>query len=207
MDLLFSDIDECTVNMDECDDNAICINTPGSRYCECQQGQQQFLCWFLCCQLQFNYIYNEGSQKLLQQLWKALFMISVYSSGFRSIGVPPWPACFNINECMEVTHNCVDPFLFVGYTGNGTFCEDIDECVTDTDNCASESTCSNSPGGFTCLCNTGFTGDGVHCTGTQSCNIFTCFNHSSITCFKHVFQPRVFIVVFVLGCDQIIYIF
>ena len=39
MDLLFSDIDECTVNMDECDDNAICINTPGSRYCECQQGQ------------------------------------------------------------------------------------------------------------------------------------------------------------------------
>ena len=126
------------------------------------------------------FIYNEGSQKLLQQLWKALFMISVYSSGFRSIGVPPWPDCFNINECMEGTHNCVDPFLFVGYTGNGTFCEDIDECVTDTDNCASESTCSNSPGGFTCLCNTGFTGDGVHCTGTQSCNIFTCFNHSSI---------------------------
>ena len=121
-----------------------------------------------------NYIDNEGSQKLLQLLWKALFMISVYSSGFRSIGVPPWPACFNINECMEGTHNCVDPFLFVGYTGNGTFCEDIDECVTDTDNCASESTCSNALGGFMCSCNMGFTGDGVHCTGTQSRVLTTC---------------------------------
>ena len=42
---------------------------------------------------------------------------------------------------------------------------DINECDTDVDNCADNAVCTNTDGGFTCECNSGFTGDGVTCTG------------------------------------------
>ena len=32
------DIDECIDETDDCDDNAICINTDGSFTCECESG-------------------------------------------------------------------------------------------------------------------------------------------------------------------------
>ena len=34
---MFVDIDECSLN--ECDNNAKCVNTPGSFYCECIEGK------------------------------------------------------------------------------------------------------------------------------------------------------------------------
>lgn len=35
---LFSDIDECTSGKDNCDANALCINTEGSYQCNCKPG-------------------------------------------------------------------------------------------------------------------------------------------------------------------------
>ena len=35
---IHSDIDECTEETDNCDDNAICTNTDGSFTCECESG-------------------------------------------------------------------------------------------------------------------------------------------------------------------------
>lgn len=35
-----SDIDECSEGLDECDDNAQCVNTPGSYRCVCESGYQ-----------------------------------------------------------------------------------------------------------------------------------------------------------------------
>ena len=35
-----------------------------------------------------------------------------------------------------------------------------DECSTTAANCVDDSTCINSPDGFTCLCDFGLTGDG-----------------------------------------------
>ncbi len=40
---------------------------------------------------------------------------------------------------------------------------DIDECVTGMDNCDENAVCIDTFGGFTCVCNAGFTGDGVNC--------------------------------------------
>lgn len=42
---------------------------------------------------------------------------------------------------------------------------DIDECDTNTDNCSSDANCTNTDGGFTCVCNTGYTGAGDACQG------------------------------------------
>ena len=42
---------------------------------------------------------------------------------------------------------------------------DIDECVLGTDNCDENAACTNTAGSFTCACNTGYSGDGVTCTG------------------------------------------
>ena len=42
---------------------------------------------------------------------------------------------------------------------------DDDECSNRSNDCSENAECSNSPGGFTCKCNEGFTGDGKTCAG------------------------------------------
>ena len=42
---------------------------------------------------------------------------------------------------------------------------DINECSTNTHNCYANATCTNTAGGFTCTCKTGYTGNGQLCTG------------------------------------------
>ena len=42
---------------------------------------------------------------------------------------------------------------------------DIDECIEETDNCDGNGICTNTDGSFTCLCEPGFSGDGVQCDG------------------------------------------
>ena len=44
---------------------------------------------------------------------------------------------------------------------------DLDECTEDIHNCHGNATCMDIPGSFLCTCNSGFTGDGVTCEGTQ----------------------------------------
>ena len=45
---------------------------------------------------------------------------------------------------------------------------DIDECTDMTDNCDDmNAMCSNTEGSFMCMCNEGYTGDGVMCEGTR----------------------------------------
>ena len=45
------------------------------------------------------------------------------------------------------------------------FLSDVDECRAGTDNCQQQ--CTNTPGGFTCGCNTGYEllGNGYQCQG------------------------------------------
>ena len=48
-----------------------------------------------------------------------------------------------------------DPYLF--YT-------DIDECTVGPNNCSIYASCLDRPGSFDCVCNEGFSGDGVDCS-------------------------------------------
>ncbi|CAB4041080.1 deleted in malignant brain tumors 1 -like [Paramuricea clavata] len=42
---------------------------------------------------------------------------------------------------------------------------DVDECARGLDNCGSNSQCINTEGSFLCICNHGYTGNGVYCYG------------------------------------------
>ena len=43
---------------------------------------------------------------------------------------------------------------------------DINECELGIDNCNEQATCNNTEGSYSCICNTGWTGNGISCEGT-----------------------------------------
>ena len=66
---------------------------------------------------------------------------------------------------------------------------DINECSAGTSNCASgTATCTNTAGSFTCACNTGYSGNGVTCTGsfwTKTTTNIPSFRPAQVSLFSH----------------------
>ncbi len=69
--------------------------------------------------------------------------------------------CVN-STTLEPTCTCNN-----GFTGDGHFCLDIDECASGY--CSPHSNCTNTVGGFQCTCKDGYTGNGVSCTDVNEC--------------------------------------
>ncbi|XP_068956363.1 pro-epidermal growth factor [Petaurus breviceps papuanus] len=64
-----------------------------------------------------------------------------------------------ISEGKDARCQCLE-----GFTGNGTFCSDIDECKMDKVLCQPKSSeCINTEGGYVCKCLKGYSGDGLNC--------------------------------------------
>jgi hypothetical protein len=56
--------------------------------------------------------------------------------------------------------------------GDGSSCEDIDECGSGAARCASNASCVNTPESYACLCDAGFHGDGVSsCEPNVPCTV------------------------------------
>ncbi|CAI8007778.1 Deleted in malignant brain tumors 1 protein [Geodia barretti] len=74
--------------------------------------------------------------------------------------------CAEMAECVNNNGNysCICKH---GYSGNGTVCKDINECVLEIHNCAEDAKCINTPGSFSCMCKYGYVGNGTHC---ESCD-------------------------------------
>ncbi len=62
---------------------------------------------------------------------------------------------------------------------------DINECVANTDNCATTADCTNTDGSFTCACWDGYSGDGVTCTGIMLCEVHFFFLITNIAFKKY----------------------
>jgi len=45
----------------------------------------------------------------------------------------------------------------------------INECAMELDNCDVNATCTDTTTGFQCACQSGYSGDGVTCTGKDMC--------------------------------------
>ncbi|XP_053785729.1 stabilin-1 isoform X2 [Desmodus rotundus] len=59
-----------------------------------------------------------------------------------------------------------------GYSGNGTYCSEVDPCAHDHGGCSPHANCTKvAPGQRTCTCQDGYTGDGELCQEANSCLI------------------------------------
>uniref|UniRef100_A0A803TKA8 Stabilin 1 n=1 Tax=Anolis carolinensis TaxID=28377 RepID=A0A803TKA8_ANOCA len=57
-------------------------------------------------------------------------------------------------------------FCSAGYTGNGTYCTEIDPCAVGNGGCSPHASCNKvGPGERTCTCQDGYAGDGTVCRG------------------------------------------
>ena len=65
---------------------------------------------------------------------------------------------------------CFSKFeIFMEYkVYDSSLCKDMDECSEQTHTCNINAYCMDTDGSFLCLCNDGFTGNGIYCTGQMN---------------------------------------
>lgn len=156
------DINECAEKSFSCDEDQICVNTPGSYYCAkspCTSSQ----------------IYDYREQ------------ICRCEDGYRASG----DECIDIDECSENSYNCTDGKTCMNYVGgyrcvrldeclpgyrrNKTFgrCEDIDECQSGLARCGPNMYCQNTVGSYQCICNIGYKNlNATTCVDVDECSVF-----------------------------------
>ncbi|GMR37975.1 hypothetical protein PMAYCL1PPCAC_08170, partial [Pristionchus mayeri] len=103
--------------------------------------------------------------------------------GYTGLGIISSP-CKQIDLCVSATpcsrfatchssgekYNCT---CNQGYTGNGTWCTNVDECAEPKlNNCDVNAVCTDTQGGYKCTCKQGYTGVGTkgHCININECN-------------------------------------
>ncbi|CAI8020961.1 Fibulin-5, partial [Geodia barretti] len=178
-----ADIDECEEGSHDC--SQICVNTPGSYYCNCQRGFQlvggtecedvdecQVLspngfCSQVCVNTEGSFHCNcmEG-----YQLFRSFLCTDIdeCSEGIDTCSrSAPTPArCINT----EGSYRCTcDEYIGYRLSTNGTTCEDVDECAEGPPLC--RETCVNTPGSYSCTCPEGYEldVDRISCRDIDEC--------------------------------------
>ncbi|XP_071235670.1 fibrillin-1 [Salvelinus alpinus] len=170
------DVDECSQSGREyCPKFSYCFNTEGSYTCDCWDGYQdngthcmdvdECEAGNYTCPDNSTCTNTEGSYRCPCDLG---FLASNNSQ------------CLDLDECVLGLARCPDtsdcqntPGSFVcncwdGYQGNGTGCQDIDECL-DNSTCLENSNCVNTYGSFLCPCNVGFLSLNDRCEDIEDC--------------------------------------
>ncbi|XP_034105808.1 LOW QUALITY PROTEIN: cubilin homolog [Drosophila albomicans] len=187
------DVNECfdlaSTDLDVCMNDAQCINTPGSYRCVCRTGYSG-----VHCRLHHNACLSNQSAELCGSHGTCLSASN--AAGYVCICDQGWtwadanvtqasasPCTRDVDECAPEINPCHDECINLpgsfrcaacppGYTGDGKYCRDIDECRDGNNGgCSQRPTvsCINTEGSFRCgRCPIGWTGDGRSCSPTKS---------------------------------------
>ncbi|MBL8785005.1 MAG: hypothetical protein JNJ59_08910, partial [Deltaproteobacteria bacterium] len=183
------DIDECAAATDNCSDDAICTNTPGTFACDCKAGFSGN--GVTCTDLDECAANTDNCDDNATCTNTPGTFACACKPGYSGNGV----TCGDIDECTAGGNNCDANALCTnnagsfacackaGYSGNGVTCGDIDECTANTDNCSDDATCTNNAGSFACACKPGYSGNGVTCADIDECaaNTDNCSDNATCT--------------------------
>ena len=191
-----NDIDECN-DENKCGINTDCDNTDGSYNCICSigyEGDANIGCININeCATDSHNCHANATCTDTQGLFSC-----TCNSGFDGSGI----VCVDVNECALQLDHCGANSVCDNYIGsydcfcidegyravNGSdesICENINECIDAdlTHNCNSNGLCIDNDGSFQCICNVGFSGDGIECVNIDECLIEYNNNcHSDATC-------------------------
>ncbi|KAL6487444.1 hypothetical protein MHYP_G00040700 [Metynnis hypsauchen] len=208
---------ECT-DIDECQNPAACpnakyecVNTPGSSYCSCryQSNGESDGCGDSANPTGWN-IFNvsmawndqKTGQQRLEQLKQILSM--GFQNKFYNVNVIPPDlrpnsglSEYRVNVSSDTPHWYVKDYMSrVGrYYGITTaYVEDLDECKGNETLCTKPAVCSNTYGGYRCVCN------GTDLKEAQSCILDRgSLNHTSLAAGKILEDKKPLILGLVLG--------
>eukprot|EP01134_Creolimax_fragrantissima_P001032 CFRG1032T1 len=175
------DPDECLSNTHNCGDNSFCTNLFGGFRCTCEHGFEGD--GLTCSDV------DECATNMHTCDDVSSFCVNK-EGGFSCTCRPGYEdynsSCVDINECAVESpmHNCSTtlevcintPGNFIcaciaGYERDGNACKDINECEAGTDNCDDNAACSNTEGGYECICNAPYwTGNGMYCDDVNECS-------------------------------------
>ncbi|XP_028406425.1 pro-epidermal growth factor-like [Dendronephthya gigantea] len=110
--------------------------------------------------------------------------ISLSTEATRMIVVSDKDHCALNNMCPANSTCTNSPGTIVctcdtGFTGNQTYCQDIDECLNSP--CGYNTNCTNTFGSYMCECQTGYEGNGTNCTDIDECLANPCGFNANCT--------------------------
>ena len=160
------DFDECASGLNDCHADATCMNTDGGYTCACPDGligDGKDTCAPPSCDI--GYFFDGKTCIDFDECATGLNNCHADATCTNNEGGYTC-ACKNgfIGDGKDTcTMSCDIGFFFDGKT-----CVDFDECATGLNNCHADATCTNTEGGFTCKCKSGFTGNGKNCIITTT---------------------------------------
>ncbi|XP_071826804.1 uncharacterized protein [Apostichopus japonicus] len=175
-----SDADGMCININECEEapsicgGSPCFDTDGSFICECPPDSfrhQHGGCLSLLFNCDFSAFCTDAD--------------CTNTTCFCEDGYKPssqFERCVDIDECLYQMDDCRSNEICTntpggfrcdckpGYTKNGTFCQDVNECADlATFSCHQYAICLNTPGSYQCQCSELYEGNGITCVDKDEC--------------------------------------